>query len=335
MNRSVALQKRQPGQHIFEYETGIMGHQCDLGTFDYLMMGLIQQNDRHYHEVVYPGEPLRLLLDCDKKHPVGSPVDEADYVARVTEIVRVATRIPNLPPPEILVTPQEDKFSVHLLWEVVCTNPHHADAVAREVAKEGIYGVETDLWYPLNRSTKTMRMPFCSKLKNGIICFPRNGPKTFTPSVFVKNLITFFRHDSTMWELPPLPPILLDVSHLFELKMVRGPGVVIEGEAPGVDAVLEWLELSTANFEPSKMTSYEDGRFECTSSFLCAYQNRLHTSNRSYIHISPDGVIDTVCMAEPCRRAAILPFTRDQILVSKTPPVIDWAIIDAYYKIKS
>ena len=334
MNRSVALEKIKTFDeryHIFEYEVGLTNKkQCIIKTFDEYMVLLINGVLRFWHELIYPNQPCRLFLDCEKTLKDGDVVDQSAYILGIHELMQ--TQIPDklLPTPLIICATRESKFSVHLIWDFWMRTPGNIHAIAKVVGKTPLQGVTVDLQvYPMGDKPTTLRMPFCNKKTENCMLLPE-GHTEFDPEVFCKHLLTFTDKASNKWPLPKRPTELYG-EPLESKKKQR-----IDGEVTADKrfSALRWLALTAPMFKPMGADFYSDGSWDCHSSLFCAHLNKWHNSNKTYLHCDSKGILTACCADIECRFHVPFAFTARQVEVSETPVELNWTILNAVYATK-
>ena len=114
-NRTEALARVKPDQHVFEYDKE-EAKQCYILTFDEFMVQLIHQiGPRYYNEIIHPDRPCRFYLDCETNEG-GREVDLETYVTTISKELSAVIK-KHLKRPLVLKASRRDKFSVHLLWD--------------------------------------------------------------------------------------------------------------------------------------------------------------------------------------------------------------------------
>jgi len=149
----------------------------------------------YWNEVIFFAEPCKLYMDCELE--CESPPDREEYVIQIHQAVCRTVNKPDLAPPLVLDGSRPGKFSLHLVWPGLwCKSPDPAARIANAVQRERIMGVSVDMMvYPKdNKTPKTLRMPYCGKLRDpgaGIMLPVAATSAAFDQDLFCSHLITF------------------------------------------------------------------------------------------------------------------------------------------------
>ncbi len=333
MKRSEAVEAyhQQPEprtKHIFEYDQ--KDYKLSLFcTFDEFMEGA--QRNMYWNEVIFFAEPCKLYMDCELE--CESPPDREEYVTQIHQAVCRTVNKPDLAPPLVLDGSRPGKFSLHLVWPGLwCKSPDPAARIANAVQRERIMGVSVDMMvYPKdNKTPKTLRMPYCGKLRDpgaGIMLPVAATSAAFDQDLFCSHLITFHSGHSSKYALPVLPEDLFDFSRSYSTLMEEvSKRARMDAGVPEDVHVLDWLESMDPLFNKDTLAKCDEG-WKCYGSLYCKASEKWHKHNSVYVNADRFGNVTQVCSDSECRQSIQLPHSEHEHAVFDTPVSIDWDTI--------
>jgi len=318
------VQKTRPLEFVFEYEDAQTGQRkCNLYTFEEFIKMVVYCFAKGipftYHEIIYPDRPMKLMFDCEVT--TDQVIDRDLYTSHIHE--RVCAAIKScIGAPLVFQRKKKGKFSVHLVWDYMCDTPKDAFCVAHQVKTEASVeqqGVNIDLWYPLNTSTKTMSMPYSCKSTGPEQMLPTHCSDPFNLPIFLRGLLTFHRGHSPMLE--KLPDSLYKWDGPMPATNTHRKSI---HTAENEHSILQYLQLYVPCFTPTYVTHYIDGSFSCRQMVFCPFVDRWHKSNAAYINADTKGAVSVRCCK--CNKRHMLPFSVCQVAVSETRVPIIWDV---------
>jgi hypothetical protein len=349
MKRSDAIKQllasNKHDNHIFERDDPFAVKLCETCTFDNFMAKITPEKPMYWNEVIWSHKPARMYMDCEYKN-IDAPdkIDLNNYVQLVHQHVQACVQhvIPSLDPPLVLVCSRKYVFSVHLIWSTLwCATIEPIRQIAGMVNIKRLMGVDIDMnVYPTKRETpRTLRMPFCGKLKDqsagNMLPYVKNKLiNTFEASIFCQYLITFSTECSKEHNLPVLPDnVLISLETTAVTTVVTNKRVELADWDPDVTVhALDWMESIHPLFERRSFKMHIDGEWACYGVMYCQHANKWHKSNNMYVNCDKFGVVTCTCSDYLCKVPVRQMLTEHQHKIANTPWNVDWKTLQRIVK---
>jgi len=284
----------------------------------------IKNNRRRvYHEFIFPNKPCRFAVDIDKE------IELTDIHEIYIKSIQLASdfellikkQLGNIikTQPEIFYSSREKKISIHMIWGEFFEIPRVIYILLKTLNFNDSLIKVTDIdfgIYPISESSKSLRMPFCYKLK--AITAPLQPitiinekviPQSFTIPKFVNGLLTitneiyFFGTNNVIDDYRNVKDIqLFKLQDLDKFGIISTPAVIYNKKQKYLYNDYEEVEAYfSCFFADFKHQQYDKDSKTVICKMYCFCKGDVHLNHYMYVGIdNPSGKIYQTCPDVKC-----------------------------------